>query len=84
MRPTTDQGMVATTCIARIAKPLFKMIDRPWKVSRSRCLLPVSDVVVIQMYPIGFVFGSVVLPVHLALKLTLFLALDSTLHPRCE
>ena len=26
-------GLPATSCIARLAKPLFKAIDRPWKVS---------------------------------------------------
>lgn len=26
-------GLPATTCLARIGRPLFKMIDAPWKVS---------------------------------------------------
>jgi hypothetical protein len=44
--PKREQGMVAMTCIARIAKPLFKMIDRPWKVSLFSSVLSLTE-----MYP---------------------------------
>ena len=42
-RKGRDEGMVATTCIARIAKPLFKMIDRPWKVHSSHISVMYPD-----------------------------------------
>lgn len=27
------EGLPATTCLARIGRPIFRVIDRPWKVS---------------------------------------------------
>lgn len=41
----TMPGLPATTCIGRIGRPLFRMINRPWKVRRAcRPILPLRRV----------------------------------------
>lgn len=35
-------GLPPTTCIGRVGRPLFRIIDRPWKVRRGASTLSLS------------------------------------------
>lgn len=45
-------------CVSRLVLPLFKMLDRPWKVSSADTFMFLrADEPTAQMYPIGVLFG---------------------------
>lgn len=54
------EGMPMTSCIGRIGRPMFKLINRPWKVRScvlSQSLQATDQDLDQQMYPIGVLFG---------------------------
>lgn len=64
-RPDPEQerrpeSMPMTSCIGRIGRPMFKLINRPWKVRScvlSQSLQATDQALDQQMYPIGVLFG---------------------------
>lgn len=64
-RPEPEQEprrerMPMTSCIGRIGRPMFKLINRPWKVRScvlSQSLQATDQDLDQQMYPIGVLFG---------------------------